>query len=148
MKRKLYIICGIALSIIICGFLMLISGCHLGDSVAGARVVLIFPSLQQQTNVNLSVSVPEVQEAVKLIDNVLVANGLTRANTVLTTEDQTNGIIASYGLCRISLHGNRLQVSFAEFNSWRLSLSTEKIIGQLKDKLSNRYGAENVNIED
>jgi hypothetical protein len=60
-----------------CTLLLLITGCfYLAERPTVARIVsLNFPTPKGQTDVSLSVKDPEGQEALKLIDAVLVSDG-------------------------------------------------------------------------
>ena len=136
------------LTALACAFLLLATGCFFGDAVVHRTVSLSLPVPQQQTNVSLSVSDTQVQEALKVIDAVLVSNGFVRDTNPLVAEDQARGLIAFYGVCGVSLKDNRLDVSFLEAYRRHFSAPVRKVIGQLKDKLSSRYGAGRVKVED
>ena len=61
-----------------CSFVLLTSGCLLGDPSA-ARIVSLAPSAHEgKSKASLSINDLEVQEALKIIDSVLTTNGLTR----------------------------------------------------------------------
>jgi hypothetical protein len=99
-----------------------------------------------QSKVSLSVSDTEVQEALKLIDGVLVSAGYVRdANPPASSEQ---GLIVSYGLfCSVYLKDNKLDVGFLDYRARSSSARTRKTCNLLKDKLTSRYGAGAVKIE-
>jgi hypothetical protein len=135
------------LTALVCTILLLATGCFFGDAVVHGNVSLSFPVPQQQTNVSLSINDAEVQEALKLVDYVLVSNGYIRDSNPLAKEDRDRGIIAFYGICGVGLKDNRLNVGFVEPHRRHFSTPVRKVIEQLKDKLSSRYGAERVRVE-
>ena len=130
-----------------CVVLLLLTGCVFGDPTAVRSVSLNFQVPEGQSKVSLSVSDTQVQEALKLIDGVLVSRGFHRDLHPLAAEDQARGIIAFYGICGVSLRENRLTVGFLEFHAQRSSVHVRKTCNLLKDKLSSRYGADRVKIE-
>jgi hypothetical protein len=113
---------------------------------------------ENQTKVSLAVSDTEVQEALKLIDAVLISNGFVRDQNPDNATVQ--GFVASYsklnseGLRRLDelpgiyLIDNRLEVVFSEGRnpSGHSSTSAKQMLDLLKDKLSSRYGADKVRI--
>src|SRR5437016_5911871 len=102
--------------LIIAWFLpFLMAGCSVGDPIAHSAVVLDFPVSQQLTNEIISARDPEVQEALRIIDEGFTTNGFTRDKTPPATQDQAQGIIATYGPYAVSIKGHRLIVSFVEF---------------------------------
>ena len=135
------------LTALVCVFLLLTTGCFFGDTFAHRTVSLSLPVSQQQTNMKLSVNDVEVQEALKLIDGVLVSSGYVRDPSPLAAEDQARGIVAFYGVCGVGLKDNSLDISFVEAHKRRISAPVRKVIEQLKDKLSSCYGAERVKVE-
>jgi hypothetical protein len=130
-----------------CIFLLLMTGCFFGDSIVHSTVSLSLQVPQEQTNMTFSVSDAQVQGALKLIDGTLASNGFVRDTNPLAAEDQARGIISLYGICSVSLKDNKLDVGFLETNKRHFSASVRKTIGQLKEALSNRYGADRVTTE-
>jgi hypothetical protein len=61
--------------------------------------------------------------------------------------DHANGLIAFYGICGVTLKGDRLDIGFVEPHRSHFSAPMRKVIEQLKDKLSSRYGAERVKVK-
>ena len=61
-----------------CVVLLLLTGCVFGDPTAVRSVSLNFQVPEGQSKVSLSVSDTQVQEALKLIDGVLVSRGFHR----------------------------------------------------------------------
>lgn len=133
---------------LICVSLLLVTGCFLGDAFVHKTISLSVPMTDRQTNVSLSVSDAQVQEALKLIDGVLVANGYIRDPNPPTAADQARGLIAFYGVCGVTLQGNRLEVGFVEAHARHFSAPVKKVIRQLEDKLRGQYGNERVKVED
>jgi len=131
-----------------CAGLLLLTGCFLGDTVVHKTVSLSIPTSQQQTNFVLSVNDPQVQEALRVVDSVLVANGYSRDLHPIAPEDQARGTIAFYGVCGVRLSSNRLDVGFLETHKRHFSAPVKKVMVQLKDRLSSRYGAERVRLGD
>jgi hypothetical protein len=121
---------------------MLVAGCYLGDPSARRTVSLNFRVPEGQT---LSVTNTEVQEALKLIDGVLVSAGNVRDANPPAPNEQ--GIIATYGICNVLLKDNTLSTVFFEFHVRRSSEHVRNTCNLLKHKLSNRYGADRVKIE-
>jgi hypothetical protein len=136
------------LTTFICVFLLPVTGCVFGDSFAHQTISLSIPVPEQQTNVSLSVSDTQVQEALRLIDGVLVANGYVQDPNPITTEDRARGLIAFYGVCGVTLQGHRLEVSFVEAHTRHFSAPMKQVIQQLQDKLCGQYGSKRVKIED
>ena len=142
-----------------CAILLLAAGCFFGDRVAPPRTIsLNFPAPTGQGKVSLSVKDTQVQEAMRVIDTVLTADGLTRDPNPPTANDP--GFIASYaryngtgprpvGNPDVYLKDDRLEVVFTEFwnRSGHLSAATKKSCDSLRKELSNRYGAERVKVE-
>jgi hypothetical protein len=136
------------LTALICVSLLLVTGCFLGDTFAHKTIALSIPATDQQTNVSLSVNDIQVQEALKLIDSVLVANGYVRDPNPLTAVDEARGLIVFYGVCGVTLQGHKLEVGFVEAHTRHFSSPVKKVIQQLQDKLRSQYGNERVKIED
>lgn len=135
-----------ALGILISLVLLVTTGCSYGDPIARSMVVLDFPISPQQTNATLSVSNPQIQDAMRLIDQAFTTNGFVRDKTV-APEDQAQGIIAGYGAYDVLISGRQLIVNFVEFGKRRPSPIVVKTCDLLKEKLANRYGAKRVRIE-
>jgi hypothetical protein len=134
--------------VLACVILLLVTGCFMGDSISGLNVSLELPTHEGQNNTDRSVNDTEVQEALRIIDGVLTSNGYALIKTPPSVDDQNSDIIAFYGICGVSLKNNRLNVGFAEFHRRHPSANVRKMCNSIKDKLSNRFGAERVKIED
>ena len=113
-----------------------------GDSVTLRTVSQELPEPESKTDV--SVSDAQVQEALQVIDGVMTARGFTR--NPLTAEDKSHGIIAFYGICGVSITINRLDIGFSEFHRHTSSRPVKEISNELKDKLSGRFGVQNVHV--
>jgi len=105
------------LTISIYALLFLVAGCYLGDPIAHRTVALDFPVQQQQTNVILSATDPEIQEAFRIIDEAFVANGFARDKNPPPPEDQAQGIIAAYGRYNVSLRDTDLLSTLSNLGS-------------------------------
>jgi len=142
----------------VCALLvLLLTGCP-EPPVVSRSVSLSFPVPEKQSKVSLSVSDTGVQEAVKLVDAVLVSKGFVRDQNPDNATVQ--GFVASYsklngeGLRRLDelpvvyLKDNRLEVVFFEGRnpSGRSSASAKQMLDLLMDKLSSRYGADKVRV--
>jgi hypothetical protein len=147
------------LTIFCCAILLVAAGCFFGDPVAPPRTVALnFPAPAGQSKVSLSVSDTQVQEALRVIDIVLTADGLTRDTKPPAAND--GGLIASYardngtGLRSVPdpnvyLKGDRLEIIFFQFwnHSGHISEFTKKSCNSLRKELSSRYGSDRVKIE-
>jgi len=116
-----------------------LSGCFFGDPIATRTVSLKLPAGATGT---------DTQPALTIIDGVLVSHGFTNNPSVLAPEDKTQGLIAFYGVCTVSSNDNRLGVNFVEKYQRHSSAVVKRMCRELKDKLSTRYGAENVDTQD
>ena len=134
------------LTILVCVLPFLAAGCF-GDSIAHRAVVLDFPASQQQTNLVLSVTDPEIQEALRIIDGVFATNGFARDKNPPAPQDQAQGIVATYGRYAVSIKGHSLIVSFVEFGKRHSSPIVKKTCSLMEEKLSNRFGAQRVSVE-
>lgn len=125
------------------------TGCYRGDSSAVRTVSLNLPIREGQTKATPSVGNAEVQEALKLIDNVLVSNGLTPVPNLQTPSP--DGTILHYlgpptKGCSVSLKDDKLIVVFLEFKQRHSSESVKKICNLLEEKLKDHYGNERVTV--
>jgi len=132
---------------------VLLAGCFLAKVALGdypivhKTISVTLPQPGQQTNLSLSVDQPEVQRALKLIDDVMVTNGFPRNAKPIAAEDQTNGLVADYFVCGVVLKADRLEIGFLQEHRRRFSPRVESAIGQLRDKLASRYGSQRIKIE-
>lgn len=126
----------------------LVAGCFFGDAVVHKTVSLNLRPREDQSKATLSIDDPQVQEAMKLIDATLGANGFARDPNPIAAEDQARGLIAFYGICGVTLNSNKLDIGFLESHQRHFSAHTRKTIDQLKNNLSSRFGRQNVRIED
>jgi len=102
---------------------------------------------QQQTNLILSATDPEIQEALRIIDEAFVTNGFARDKNPPAPQDQAQGIIATYGRYAVSIKGHGLIVSFVEFGKRRSSPIVKRTCSLMKEKLNSRFGAQRVSVE-
>lgn len=135
------------------------TGCYLGDRHSLARTVSLDLQGLRGTNTNLSLTNAEVQEALKVFDAVLSTNGFVRE--ARPDMASTPGFVAGYvqydsaGLRLatspdIFLETNRLELQIVELGNLTThpTVLTSKICASLQKELRNRYGRENVEIQD
>ena len=80
-----------------CAVLLLLTGCRLGDSAPPSRTVqLSFPVPEGQTNMFPSVDDAQIQEALKLIDNVLTSRGFSRDPYEPVPGEKAKGMVANF----------------------------------------------------
>ena len=92
-----------------CVCLLSTGGCYLGDpGAAHGAVAATLPA--PPNGATLSVKDTEVQEALRLIDGVLVSNSHPRGPDPLPPEDRARGLVASYGICGVTLKGDTVVV--------------------------------------
>lgn len=136
--------------------LLVLEGCF-GDRVPTPRTIsLSFPAPAGAAS--LSVNDTQVQEALRVIDVVLSADGLTRDPN---PPDQSQpGFIASYtkndtaGLRipdnpYVYLRSNCLEITFEEFGIGRahISAAARRTCDSLQKELAARFGAKRVKVE-
>jgi hypothetical protein len=125
---------------------ILLNGCLIGDPSAVRIVRLTFPN-------HKPVRTPRdgnLQDAVKVIDRVLVSNGLTAVQR--PPSGFSDGSIGHYQGpptrgCSISLDRGHLIVFFLEFGASRSSEPVQHICAALEQELKALYGADHVRIE-
>ncbi|EEF63317.1 hypothetical protein Cflav_PD5952 [Pedosphaera parvula Ellin514] len=149
--NKIFAIC--------CAFLLFQAGCYLGDRAATTQMVsLNFPVPEGQTKASFSVNDSEVQEALKLIDSVLVSAGFVRESIPPVANQQDP--VATYskykgtgprpvGGPRVYFRDDRLDVVLVEGGNRNapVSTATKEICNSLQRELSSRYGAKRVRVE-
>jgi hypothetical protein len=135
--------------------LLFVTGCLFGDRVPAPRTVsLRFPASSGQASA-LSSGDTQIQGALRVIDTVLTANGLTRDPNPLATNEP--GLVASYARdngtgprpvdnLNVYLRSDRLELVFTEFwnRSGHLSATTKKVCDSLQKELTSHYGADRV----
>jgi len=125
---------------VLCALPFLMAGCYPGDPVAVSVVVLDFPASQ-----HLSATDPDIQQALRIIDEASVTNGFTKRP--LAPEDQAQGPIASYGLHHVEIDGHSLIVYFNEFGRSRSSPIVRQTCFLMQEKLSKQFGVQRVTVE-
>jgi len=140
--------------------LLLLTGCWLGDRFFTARTVAVnFPAPAGQNTVALSVDDTQVQDALRVIDTVLSAQGFHQGTNAPTQSEQ--GLVVGYTRYTgegpspldvgptVYLKTNRLEVVVMEWGNRSGHLTTEgkRLCKSLRDELSKRYGAGKVRIE-
>ena len=141
-----------------CVLLLFLTGCYLGDRITSQTVSLNFPAAQGQDKVSLAVSDSQVQEALKLIDNVLVSDGFVRDPNPPGANNSS--LIASYskysgtgprpiGGPSVYFRCDSLDVRVVQGGHMNapVSSATKEICNSLRKELSNRFGAQRVKIE-
>ena len=121
-------------------------------------VSLDFSAPAGQSKVSLSVSAPEITEALKIIDEALVSQGFVRDPN--QAEASVRGFIASYSRRNaegviplgdnpsIWLHDDKLEVVFNEGRMPGGQISTvTTTVNILRTELSNHYGSKRVKIK-
>jgi hypothetical protein len=123
----------------------------------GRKLVMRLP-VENQNSVSLSINDTEVQDALKLVDDVLVSDGFKREQDPndLGTQDFVAGYskLDSEGLrrlgemARVYFKTNMLEVVFLEGRhpSADVRMSANRVLDLLKNKLSNRYGSDRVKV--
>ena len=126
--------------IITLGFaVILFAGC---DTIGGRTVVLNFPPPSKQPHADFSVSVSEVEEAVRLVDATLASEGVIRSTNSPALDDQhfVSYCGGPFTMCQASFRDGKLFVSFRNGNigSSRPSPPVERISNVLAEKLRNK----------
>jgi hypothetical protein len=127
------------------GCMLLTAGCYLGDPSTHRAISLTLPV--PRNGAAPTVKDPEVQEALGLIDGVMVADGYDRNRNPLSPEDQARGLVASYGICGAALEGQILTIGCVEAHKTHFSPPLEKAMDDLEDALTRRYGSGQVKVE-
>jgi hypothetical protein len=139
--------------------LLFLTGCFLAERPITRRAVsLDFAVPVEQSKMSLAVSDTEVQEALKIIDAVLVSDGLGSKDPASSVSSES-GYVCGYfrrigmdprpiGGADVYLKGNRLDVRFIEFGnrSGHFSPATQSILKKLQKELSGRFGARRVSM--
>ena len=73
--------------ILACVLSSVLPGCFFGDSFAVKTVSLKFPTQTTQNHVTLSASEPEVQEVLRLIDEVMASHGFQNYPHLVSAQD-------------------------------------------------------------
>jgi hypothetical protein len=132
--------------------LSLTSGCLFGDRFGtGKTVSVAFLPPSGQSAVHLSGDSPEVQVALKIVDSVLVPDGLTRDANPPTQEP--NGLVAYYhytperpSSCGVFVDGDRLNVVFRERQQRHTSPQVERLCATLVGSLKAQFGDKLVSV--
>ena len=136
----------------------LMAGCFLGERHSLVRTVsLNFHVPQGTSEVSLSFTNNEVQEALKIVDAVLSTNGFVRE--IRTDMANVPGFVTAYvrydspglrsgTLPDIYLRKDRLDVVIVELGNRTTHPTglTDKICESLREQLSSLYGRKNVKI--
>lgn len=135
--------------LVFCVLLPLLAGCVFGDPSAVRVVSLELAKPREQNSREFSANDAEVQEALKRMDTVLVANGLTRAPQ--SQAINSDGTLFRYESrtmrgCGISLKDNKLEIVFFEFGRRSSTESVKAICTQLADELGRHYDSKKIKI--
>jgi hypothetical protein len=139
--------------------LLLLVGClPLVDRPYMSRMIAVsFPAAEAQGSESVSPNDPDVQEALRLIETLLVSEGFgTNTNRM---DGNAHGFIVGYakynadGMRRVTgpdvyLENRQLEVVFTELGnrSSHFSASTREVFDLLRKQLSNRFGAQRVRV--
>lgn len=126
--------------------LLLLAGCSLGDRSA-VRIVSLQFSAAQNANTPLD---KELQDALTVIDQVLVSNGLTQIPS--PPAGFSDGAMRHYQGpptrgCSISMYDQRLKVLFLEFGEPHSTEPVKRLCATLEKELESHYGSQRVRVE-
>jgi hypothetical protein len=143
----------------VCVAALLCTGCFLtGERPTQIRMIAVgFSATDGESKVSLSTNDVPVQEALRLIDAVLVSDGF--GSNTNRMDGNTHGFIAGYAKYTadgmrcvtgpdVYLENGRLEVVFTELGnrSGHFSPATQKVFDSLRKGLSNRFGAPSVKV--
>ena len=126
---------------------LIVLGCSLGDPIAVRTVSLKFRGSDVRAGQHLPTDGSKVKGALQLIDEVFVSYGFAQDSRSPAPEDRAQGIVASYGRYTVSFKDDILTVHFVEFGQSRSSPIVRKVSKALTEKLSTRYGVQNVEVD-
>ena len=137
--------------------LVLLTGCPEPRFHSGRIVSLTFPAQTGESKVILSAQDSQVQEALRIIDSVLVGDGFARdskrpagsePNLVASYARFTADGLREVGTPDVYLKDNRLEIVIVELGNrtGRPSAASKKICTTLQKELSNRFGAQRVRV--
>jgi hypothetical protein len=128
--------------------LLHLAGCSLGDRSA-VRIVSLRPAAQPQKT-GMTIPEAEIQEALKIIDKVLVSAGLREIPTPPSGHSD-NALRHYEGSstrgCSVSIHDQHLIVLFLEFKERQSSKPVKRLCSSLEQELGQRFGSQQVRIE-
>lgn len=139
--------------------LFVIAGCFLGDRHSLTRTVsLNFQEPRGASEVALSLTNAEVQEALKIIETVMSSNGFVRDSrpdmatvpgfVVAYVRHGSSGL-RSGTLTDVYLEGRRLDVAIVELGNRTThpTALTDKICKSLRNELGSHYGAARISVK-
>ena len=125
---------------------MLAAGC---DPVAIKRVSVRFPTTTVQSEMRVSVDPALVNEALGMVDKILISEGFDR----VWFHNETNQV-AGYRFrlnpnelgirCSVSLKDQGIEVLFSERARFNSSKKVKQTCALIHDQLGDRFGKENV----
>jgi hypothetical protein len=157
--NRTYALCMTRSCIIGCILLLLLPGClWMGDAGPGTRSVSVaFPRNEGDRALDLSVAEVDAQNALALIDGVLVGNGWIRDPAPPVRDKE--GPVATYakydtdglrfmGGPRVFVSGDALRVVIVEAgpSDGYVSSATKRLCSDIRRELVRYYGSKNVKI--
>jgi hypothetical protein len=132
------------ITVFLCSTLLLVAGCHWGDPMGEGRTIsLHFPAAVGQARVRIFASDPDVQEALRVIDGVIVSHGYVRDEKPWGTN-----CLVTYGpFNSVTLQDDKLTVSLFEYRVRHASLHLKMTCSALKRKLRSSYGESRISVE-
>jgi len=128
--------------------LLFLTGCFLGDRSA-VRIVSLRPAAHPETS-GTAIPDAEIEEALKIIEKVLVSAGLREIPT--PPGGHSDSALRHYQGpptrgCSVSMHDQRLIVLFLEFKERQSSEPVKRLCGSLEKELGRRFGSQRVRVE-
>ena len=128
-----------------CALLVLATSCFFGDKVGNKRKFLLTLPPHEQSAFPSAAGSPAVREALRLIDSVLVREGMV-ANS--NPPPSATNAVAYYSKdaanCKIYLTDGSITVVCFEYSRGVSSADFDGWTGVLQQELKHHYGAQNV----
>jgi hypothetical protein len=141
-----------------CVVMLLHTGCNLGDRAPASKTVFLsFPAKADGSTIGLSVDSTQVQEAISLVDKILVGDGFVCDTN--PPNKNTHGMISSYsrltesglksvGGPSVFYRNSQLEIVVVEGGNLNDSISagTTRVCELLRSELVKQYGDKRVKI--